>query len=127
MKIKCLNCIHCAVCDLRMSGFDIKTLNENCKDYLEIDKDVWIPPVKFGNTVYIIKDGSIHSACAGLIEGFLTSNGVRWTIYYSYSDDTWGEPTIYSWSGTYGHSVFKTEKDAINYLEENKKGNNNNE
>ena len=166
MKIKCLNCIHYSTCALRMSGLDIKTLNENCKDYIEDKtkdieitmpnikcyncihnricfnliggmnlqmkaencndylgiKDVWISPVKFGDTVYIIENGSIYSACAGYIEGFLTSNGVKWTIHYSYSNDTWGEPEVYSWSGTYGHRVFKTEKDAVNYLEKNKKG-----
>lgn len=126
MKIKCLNCIHYSTCALRMSGLDIKTLNEKCDDYLGI-KDVWISPVKFGDTVYIIEDGSIYSACVGCIEGFLTSNGVKWTIHYSYSNDTWGEPEVYSWSGAYGHRVFKTEKDAVNYLEKNKKGSNDNE
>ena len=68
MKIKCLKCIHYATCAVRMSGLDIKTLNDYCEDFLEIDKDVWIAPVKFGDTVYIIEDGSIYSACAGCIE-----------------------------------------------------------
>ena len=93
----------------------MKMKAEDCKDYLEINKDVWIPPVKFGDTVYVIEDGFIHQAHASVIEAYTISHGVAWTIHYSYSDDTFGEPTIYSWSGTFGKSVFKTEEDAKKY------------
>ena len=121
MKIKCLNCIHYSICALRVGGFDIKTLNEDCKDYLQIDKDVWVCPVKFGDDVWVIEDGVIYSAHAGWIEAYLTSAGVKWTIHYSYSDDTFGEPTIYSWSGTFEKSVFRTEENVKKYLEQERK------
>lgn len=120
-ELKCLNCVHQKLCFNLLGGTNLQMKAEDCKDFLEINKDVWIPPVKFGDIVYVIEDEQIHQAYVSIVEAYPVSYGVAWTVHYFYSDDTFGEPTVYSWSGTYGVKVFKTEENAKKYLKENKK------
>ena len=74
-NIKCLNCVHQKLCFNLLGGMNLQMKAEDCKDFLEIDKDVWIAPCKRDDILYVIDGFNIYPATVHCIEASLMPSG----------------------------------------------------
>ena len=117
--MKCFNCIHQKLCFNLIGGMNLQIKVEDCKDYLGVDEDVWVPPCKKDNNfIYTILDGQIYRAQILYLEATQFPTGIRWYAAYHYIDE-FGE--IFKKCGTYRYDWFKTKEDAEKFLKEKKK------
>ena len=109
-NIKCLNCVHQKLCFNLLGGMNLQMKAEDCKDFLDIDKDVWIAPCKRGDNLYIIDGAEIYPATVLCIEASLMPNEqISWSIKVSYLDEYLDEH--YTWE-TWNYKLFKTKEEA---------------
>lgn len=109
-NLKCFNCVHRKLCFNLLGGMNLQMKAEDCKDFLEIDKDVWIPPCKKNDIVYIVDGLKVYSASVLCIEASLLSNNrILWTLKVSFKDEF---ETLRCMWGTWKHQIFRTKEEA---------------
>ena len=114
----CFNCVHRKLCFNLIGGMNLQMKAENCEDFLEINKDIWIAPCKRDDTVYVIDGLEVYPASVLCIEASLLPNDdISWTLKISFEDEF--ETLHYLW-GTWGYQIFRTKDEAEKELIERK-------
>lgn len=118
-NLKCLNCVHQKLCFNLIGGMNLQMKEKDCKDFLEINKDIWIAPCKRNDIVYVIDGLDVYPATVYCIDATLTpNNSISWSLKVEYIDEF--KERHYLW-GHIDYDLFRTKEEAEEELEKRKR------